>query len=237
MFRKGCRRWQADKSAAQKIDRLRHAKSRKAGTWKRWTLNLFLLLPPTCSLWSKVTSLQDVKTPRATRLSLPSPPLLFYWTLLLWRLLFYCLLLSLSIAFTALVCLSATFYCLRPALLGDGSRRWWLYSGNRWRDDLIMERRKDTILSPSLLLLSIPNIMNLVSGCSMLRIKHTHDIILVSWSSTQTGTYLKNGPYLPPPPQSPFLSSSVLLLLTFIKEILYIKICFQIFQLFGMFLF
>lgn len=43
-------------------DRLRHTKSRRAGMWEHQTLNLFFPLgPPTCSLQSNATSLQDVK--------------------------------------------------------------------------------------------------------------------------------------------------------------------------------
>lgn len=62
----------------------------KQGCGNAKHLTSFLLLPPTCSLWSNVTSPQDVKTPPATHLYPSSLPLLFYWTLFLRRLPFYC---------------------------------------------------------------------------------------------------------------------------------------------------
>lgn len=67
-------------------------RARKQGCGNGRHLTSFFLLPPTCSLWSNVTSLQDVKTPPATCLYPSSLPLLFYWTLFLWRLgiPFYC---------------------------------------------------------------------------------------------------------------------------------------------------
>lgn len=162
----------------QEMARRRESSSRRRrreidwGTPRAWRqgcgnakrLTSFFLLPPTCSLWSNVTSLQDVKTRRLYPSSLP---LLFYWTLFLWRLPFYCH--PSPYLSPLLPCFFFTFHRPHPPLSGDGKEAEAKKQREKQDNDTtvewkqikrricVMKRRKDagkwkkqhTIFSPS----------------------------------------------------------------------------------------
>lgn len=120
-------------------DRLRHTKSKRAGMWEHQTLNLFFPLgPPTCSLRSNATSLQDVKKKKKSLCNLHFPsslPLLFTelfpfddYTFTAFPLLIY-----------HLYC--PAFYCPRHPLSRDGRE---VQSENKWRNGDKRKQHNDT---------------------------------------------------------------------------------------------